>query len=306
MNIISLLPSTTEIVYALGLGEQLKGVTHECDFPEEAKSKPHITSNALPGGEHSGAEIDRLVRERVLNGQSIYDLDRGLLAQIEPDLILTQELCEVCAVAYDDVVAVAETLPNVPRVASFEPDSIELILQSIHDISWLAARPEVGRDLVAGLQARLDTLAQRLEGVEPRRALCLEWLDPPMIGGHWVPEMVRLAGGVDVLGTEGKPSVRVTWDAIAASNPELVVLMPCGYDLETTDRMTSELDGVPEWRELSAVKAGQVYAVDGSSYFNRPGPRIVDGVELLARLFHPERCAGLGPDAARRVQNRAP
>jgi iron complex transport system substrate-binding protein len=127
-----------------------------------------------------------------------------------------------------------------------------------------------------------------------------------MIGGHWVPEMVRLAGGVDVLGTEGKPSVRVTWDAIAASNPELVVLMPCGYDLETTDRMTSELDGVPEWRELSAVKAGQVYAVDGSSYFNRPGPRIVDGVELLARLFHPERCAGLGPDAARRVQNRAP
>jgi iron complex transport system substrate-binding protein len=305
MNIISLLPSTTEIVYALGLGEQLKGVTHECDFPEDAKSKPHVTSNALPEGQHGGAEIDRMVRERVLNGQSIYDLDRDLLAEIGPDLILTQELCDVCAVSYDDVLEVAGTLPKVPRVASFEPDSIELIFQSIHDISWLAARPEVGRELVADLQARLDTLAEKLAGVEPRRVLCLEWLDPPMIGGHWVPEMVQLAGGVDVLGCEGAPSVRVAWEKIAASDPELVVLMPCGYDLETTDRMTSELDGVSEWRELAAVKAGQVYAVDGSGYFNRPGPRIVDGVELLARVFHPGRCAGLGPDAVKRIERWA-
>lgn len=302
MNIISLLPSTTEIIYALGLGEQLKAVTHECDFPEDAKGKRHITSNVLPEGEHGGAEIDRMVRERVLNGQSLYELDRGLLAEIGPDLILTQELCDVCAVSYDDVVAAAGLLPKMPRVASFEPNSIELIFQSIHDISWLAARPEVGRDLVAGLQTRLDSLAQQLKDVTPKRVLCLEWLDPPMIGGHWVPEMVRLAGGVDVLGQEGEPSVRVAWDAIAASDPELVVLMPCGYDLETTGRMTSELDDIPEWRELAAVKAGQVYAVDGSSYFNRPGPRIIDGVELLARLIHPERCTGLGPDAAKQIE----
>ncbi len=302
MNIISLLPSTTEIVYALGLGDELRAVTHECDFPEAAQGKPHITRNVLPDGEHSSVDIDRLVRERVLNGQSIYDLDRTLLAEIEPDLILTQELCDVCAVSYDDVVAAAGALRKAPRVASFEPDSIELIFQSIHDISWLAARPEVGRDLVTALQARLDGLAGRLEGVEPRRVLCLEWLDPPMIGGHWVPEMVRLAGGRDVLGAEGEPSVRVTWDEIAACDPELVVLMPCGYDLETTVHLAGELDEIPAWRELAAVKAGQVYAVDGSGYFNRPGPRVIDGVELLARLFHPDRCAGLGPDAAKQIE----
>jgi len=301
MNIISLLPSTTEIVYALGLGGQLRGVTHECDFPQDAKSKPHLTRNVLPAGEHGSAEIDRMVRERVLNGQGIYDLDRELLAEIEPDLILTQELCEVCAVSYDDVVAAAEALPKVPRVASFEPDSLELIFQSIHDISWLAAHPERGRDLVFELQARLERLAKRLERAQPRRVLCLEWLDPPMVGGHWVPEMVRLAGGVDVLGTENEPSDYVTWDEVATADPDLIVLMPCGYDLATTDRMAAELDSVPVWRELAAVKAGEVYAVDGSGYFNRPGPRVVDGVELLARLLHPERCVGLGPGAASRL-----
>ena len=302
MNIISLLPSTTEIVYALGLGEQLRGVTHECDFPEEATRKPRLTRNVLPGGEHGSAEVDRLVRERVLNGQGIYDLDRELLAKLEPDLILTQELCEVCAVAYDEVLAAAEALPKVPRVASFEPDSIELIFDSIHDISWLAAHPERGRELVLVLRARLDALARRLEGAEPKRVLCLEWLDPPMVGGHWVPEMVRLAGGVDVLGAENEPSVYVTWDEIAAADPEVVILMPCGYDLATTVRMSAELDDIPAWRELSAVRAGEVYAVDGSGYFNRPGPRVIDGVEMLARLLHPDRCAGLGPDAAEPVR----
>lgn len=255
MNIVSLLPSTTEIVYALRLGEDLKAVTHECDYPEGAKDKPHVTKNVLLEGEHGSAEIDQMVRERVLNGQSIYDLDRELLAEIEPDLILTQELCDVCAVSYDDVMAAAEALPKVPRVASFEPDSIELIFDSIHDISWLAARPEVGRDLVAGMRRRLDSLVEeRLEGVAPKRVLTLEWLDPPMVGGHWVPEMVRLAGGLDVLGPEHEPSVRVTWDEIAASEPEIIVLMPCGYDLETTARLASELDEIAPWRALAAVK----------------------------------------------------
>jgi iron complex transport system substrate-binding protein len=298
MNIISLLPSTTEIVYALGLGEQLRAVTHECDFPEDAKKKPHLTKSVLPEGEYGSAEIDRLVRERVLNGQGIYELDHDLLAEIEPDLILTQELCDVCAVSYDDVLAAVERLPKTPRVASFEPDSLELIFQSIYDISWLASHPERGRDLVASLQARLDSLSERLEGTQPKRVLCLEWLDPPMVGGHWVPEMVRLAGGADILGPENEPSVYVSWDEITAAEPDVVILMPCGYDLPTTVRLAGELDDVPDWRELAAVRAGEVYAVDGSGYFNRPGPRVVDGIELLARLFHPDRCSDLGPDAA--------
>ena len=301
MNIISLLPSTTEIVFALGLGEQLRGVTHECDFPERAKAKPRLTRNVLPAGAKDSSEIDRLVRERVLNGQGIYDLDRELLAEIEPDLILTQELCEVCAVSYDDVLEAVQALPKQPRVASFEPDSLELIFQSIHDISWLASHPERGRDLVSLLQSRLDDLAERLASARPRRVLCLEWLEPPMIAGHWVPEMVRLAGGMDVLGVEYEPSAYAEWDAIAATRPDVVVLMPCGFDLKTTLKLSAELDGVPQWRNMAAVQAGEVYAVDGSAYFNRPGPRVVDGVELLARIFHPRRCAGMGPDAVARL-----
>jgi iron complex transport system substrate-binding protein len=302
MNIVSLLPSTTEICYALGLGEQLRGVTHECDFPPEASAKPHLTRNVLPPGEHTSADIDRMITERILNGQSIYDLDTGLLAEIAPDLILTQELCDVCAVSYTDVLAAARTLPKVPEVASFEPRSVAEIVESVATVARLASVPERGEETAAALRARLDAVAELLRGVEPVRVLCLEWLDPPMVGGHWVPEMVRLAGGIDVLGPEGEPSVRVEWTPIAESRPDVVVLMPCGYDLPTTLAKVRELDDVPTWRELQAVRDGRVYAVDGSGYFNRPGPRVIDGVELLARLFHPGRCHGIGPcGAARRV-----
>lgn len=289
MTIVSLLPSTTEICYVLGLGDRLGGVTHECDYPPEAQRKPHLTRNVLPDGEHTSAEIDRMISERVLNGEPIYDLDRELLAELAPDLILTQELCNVCAVSYDEVLDAARALPKTPKVASFEPRSVEDILHSIIEVASLAGVPERGREVVDGLRARLDAVALRSSGKQPPKVLCLEWLDPPMVGGHWVPEMVRLAGGVDVLGPEGQPSIVVTWAAIAASDPDVVVLMPCGYDLPTTVEKARELNAVPEWRELRAVRSGRVYPVDGSAYFNRPGPRVVDGIELLEGLLRAGR-----------------
>lgn len=286
MKIVSLLPSTTEICYALGLGDAVVGVTHECDFPGDALGKPHLTANVLPEGEHTSADIDRLIAERVMNGQSIYHLDTDLLADLAPDLILTQELCEVCAVSYTDVLAAARTLPKTPEVAAFEPHNISEILASISEVARLAGVPERGEQVVAELRARLEAVADRVTGAEPRRVLCLEWLAPPMAGGHWVPEMVRLAGGVDVLGPEGEPSTYVTWEQIAETDPDVVVVMPCGYDLDATRVAMRELDDVPEWHRLRAVREGRVYPVDGSGYFNRPGPRIVDGVELLESLIH--------------------
>jgi iron complex transport system substrate-binding protein len=288
MRIVSLLPSTTEICFALGLGDQVVGVTHECDYPAEARTRPHLTRNVLPPGEHSSADIDRMISERVLNGESIYDLDRDLLEVLAPDLILTQELCDVCAVSYDDVLAAAKTLPKEPHVASFEPRTVGEILDSITEIAHLAGVADHRRTVVDGLRARLAAVAARTIGAEPRRVLCLEWLDPPMVGGHWVPEMVRLAGGIDVLGPEGQPSIPVEWDAIHASDPDVVILMPCGYDLETTIEQSRELDDIAAWRTLRAVRSGNVHPVDGSAYFNRPGPRVIDGIELLANLLTPK------------------
>jgi iron complex transport system substrate-binding protein len=284
MRIISLLPSTTEICYALGLDEELVGVTHECDYPPAAQDKPHLTRNVLPPGDYTSAEIDRMIAERVLHGAPIYDLDTDLLATLEPDLILTQELCDVCAVSYDDVLAAARALPKVPHVASIEPRSIDDILASIEDIAALAGVPQRGRRVVTALRERLAAVCNSVSVTQPR-VLCLEWLDPPMVGGHWVPEMVRLAGGQDVLGPEGGPSVPVSWEAIQSAEPEVVILMPCGYDLPTTVEKARELDAVPAWHTLPAVRAGRVHPVDGSAYFNRPGPRVIDGIELLARLL---------------------
>lgn len=286
MKIVSLLPSTTEICYALGLGDSVVGVTHECDFPADALGKPRLTANVLPEGAHSSADIDQMIAERVRSGQSIYHLDTDLLAELAPDLILTQELCEVCAVSYTDVLAAARMLPKTPRVAAFEPHNIAEILASIVEVARLAGVPGQGEQTVQELQARLASVAERVAGAEPKRVLCLEWLAPPMAGGHWVPEMVWLAGGIDVLGPEGQPSIYVTWQQIADTDPDVIIVMPCGYDLAATRVAMRELDNVPEWHRLRAVREDHFYPVDGSSYFNRPGPRIIDGVELLALLIH--------------------
>ncbi|HET7035210.1 MAG TPA: cobalamin-binding protein [Thermomicrobiaceae bacterium] len=303
MRIVSLLPSATEMCYALGLGEQLRAVTHECDYPRPARAKPHATRNVLPAGITDPAEIDRLVAERMAAGQPIYELDVSLLEAIAPELILTQELCPVCAVSYQDVLAVARQLPGQPQVASLEPTSLGGMLADIERLGELTGRAECAAAVAAALRQRLDWIAGCVAEVaaEPVPVVCLEWLDPPMAGGHWVPEMVELAGGRDLLGRPGQPSRYVSWDEIVAARPEVLVLMPCGYDLERTVAQAELLRQTPRARELPAVRRGQVYAVDGSGYFNRPGPRLVQGVALLAAILHPELFDGLDPGAARCV-----
>lgn len=302
MRIVSLLPSTTEICFALGLADQLVAVTHECDYPPAAREKPKVTRNVLPPDVAESAEIDRLIAERVGAGASIYELDVARLEELAPDLILTQQLCPVCAVSYDDVVAIAERLPGTPRVVSIEPHTVGEILASIRAVGRLTGRAATAEAVVAALRGRIDWLRACVAGGDgqTRRVVCLEWLDPPMVGGHWVPEMVELAGGHDLLGRAGEPSRYVEPRQIVEAQPEVLVLMPCGFDLPRTVAESSLLTRLPGIEAIPAARSGQVYAVDGSSYFNRPGPRIVGGIEILAGVLHPEGFAG--PGLVRAVQ----
>ncbi len=293
MRIVSLLPSATEIVFALGLGDELVGVTHECDWPPEAADIPAVTRSTHTMAELSSREIDRLVGEAVHAGSSLYELDEAALAATEPDLILTQELCAVCAVGYREVNEVARTIDAEVRVVSLEPTSIEGILNSISTVGAMTEAEDAAVDVVADLRERLKKLetrqARRREGgQQPVRVVCLEWLDPPFALGHWVPEQVRRAGGWDLLGSEGEKSRRTTWEAVREVDPETLVLMPCGYHLAET---VAHWEATPKptfWRELEAVRRGQVFAVDGSAYFSRPGPRVIDGIGLLAEIFDPD------------------
>lgn len=293
MRIVSLLPSATEIVFALGLGDELVGVTHECDWPPEAAALPAVTRSTHDLGDVASREIDRLVGEAIHGGSSLYELDDDALEALEPDLILTQELCEVCAVGYREVNEVARAIDADVTVVSLEPTSIEGILNSISTVGAMTDAEEAAIDVVADLRERLRRLETRLarrreRGQPPVRVVGVEWLDPPFATGHWVPEQIRRAGGWDVLGREGERSVRTTWDAIRDVDPEMLVLMPCGFHLTET---VAEWERTPRpsfWRELEAVRRGQVFAVDGSAYFSRPGPRVIDGVGLLAEIFDPD------------------
>ena len=288
MRICSLLPSATEIVYALGLGDGLVGVTHECDYPPEAAALPPITSSAIDHIGSPGREIHDDVSRSVHSGSSLYTLDHERLGALSPDVILTQELCDVCAVSYGVVEKAVRLLDADTKVLSLEPTSLRGILDTIEEVARVAGVPERAGPLVEGLQARIDRVAHVAEVARSRpRVVTLEWLDPPFVGGHWVPEMVRLAGGTNGLGREGAPSYRVAWDDIAAYDPEAVVLMPCGFDLEASVAELERAELPEAWRGLAAVRSGQVYAVDGSAYFNRPGPRIVDGLEILAEIIQP-------------------
>ncbi|MGA7671096.1 MAG: cobalamin-binding protein [Nitrolancea sp.] len=300
MRIVSLLPSTTEICYALGLGDQLVAVTHECDFPATARQKPQITRNVLPADVTESAEIDRLVRERLSRGEAIYEFDVELLTQLKPDLILTQELCPVCAVSYEDVLQIARTLPRQPQVLSLEPSTVDGVLDSIVAVGKVASRERVADAVVRALRHRVDWIGRRIEAAagSTRRIVCLEWLDPLMVGGHWVPEMVTLAGGQDVLGTAGGRSVYVDWEQIVQAAPDVLILMPCGNGLDHTVAEAEKLRELPRLDAIPAVRNEQVYAVDGSSYFNRPGPRLINGIEVLAEILHPEVFGGIAPQNA--------
>jgi iron complex transport system substrate-binding protein len=294
MRIVSLLPSATEIVFALGLGDELVGRTHECDYPPEATAVPVVTSDTGDTATATSREINDRVADSIHGGSSIYSLDIDALAAAKPDLILTQELCTVCAVSYRDVAAAVKQLDAESTIVSLEPTSIEGILNTISTVGAMAEAEDEAVGLIEELRERLAgvenrVLERRLAGLAPRRVVLLEWLDPPFASGHWVPEQVRRAGGWDLLGRIGEPAVETTWEDVRDVDPEQIMLIPCGFDAERTAAEWRATRTVrPAWvDDLAAVRDGEVYALDGSSYFSRPGPRVVDGVALLAELFDP-------------------
>ena len=291
MRIASLVPSATEALFALGLGENVVAVTHECDHPAAVGELPKLTSSVIADG-LSAAEIDARVRELTTRGESLYRLDERMLADLDPELIVTQALCAVCAVSYEDVRAIAARLPSRPEVISLDPETLDEVLSDLLTIAAAAGEPERGERLRERLDRRLGAVADAVAGTPRPRVAALEWLDPVYVGGHWVPEMVAIAGGEDVLGARGRRSRVVDWGEVAAAAPDVLVAMPCGlYAAEAARQARDHLD------RLLAVGPDRVVAVDAASSFSRPGPRLVDGVELLAHLLHPEvasRPAGIG------------
>jgi iron complex transport system substrate-binding protein len=298
-RIVSFLPSATEIACALGLADSIVGITHECDYPPEIKSKPVVVRNALPIETMSQSEIDRAVAERMRSGQSLYQIDEELLRRLAPDLILTQDLCQVCAPSGNEVSQVIKALPQAPQILWLTPQSLSEIFDNVRELGAATGRTAEAERLIANCDERVERLRERIKTVAERpRVFCMEWLDPVYASGHWVPELVKLAGGVDQLGRERGESVRVSWDDVVAWNPEVLVIMPCGFNLQQTMQQIWNTFGryasssAHRFFELSAVKNGRVYAVDANSYFARPGPRVVEGAELLARLIHPALFAG--------------
>lgn len=288
-RIVSLLPSATEIVCALGLVDSLVGVTHECDYPSGVERKPQLTASRISHQTMSSAEIDHAVRSQLDGHGSIYDLDEDRLRTLAPDLILTQELCEVCAVSYRRVQQAARRLDTDATIVSLEPATIADILANIGTVGDLTGRQAEANALVDGLRARLDALSTSLSRITRRpRTLVLEWLEPPFAPGHWVPEQVGLAGGDPGFGTAGGVSRTTTAEEISAYAPEVIVLAPCGFYAADTLRQLPSAQLPAGWSELPAVRDGNVWAVDATSYFSRPGPRVIDGAEILARILHPD------------------
>jgi iron complex transport system substrate-binding protein len=283
MRIVSLVPSATELLFALGLGSDLIAVTHECDYPPAAQKLPRVTRDVLPTG-LSAAQIDAAVKERTLAGESIYELDTEMLHKLRPDLIVTQELCTVCAVAYDDVRAIADKIDSHPRVIPLDPHTIGEVLGDARTLAQATDRKDAAVDLIREASDRIDRVRLAVRGAKRRpRVAALEWLDPPFVAGHWMPQLIEYAGGEDVLGFAGEPSEERTWEEIEASQPDIVIVMPCGFDAEIAYR-----EAEMQRDRLAALGAGEVVAVDAGAYFSRPGPRLVEGLELLAHILHPE------------------
>jgi iron complex transport system substrate-binding protein len=288
MRIVSLLPSATEIVCELGLGEDLVGVTHECDHPPFVKALPRVTRTLIP---HDAAsrEIDTLVRERLKTQRALYTLDMPVLERLRPDLIVTQALCDVCAVAEAEVNAAACSLPGRPMVVNLEPMCLSEVFECLRLVGAAAGVPDRTEEVVHRLQARVDAVVERSASIPHRpRTILLEWIDPPFCSGHWSPELVRLAGGIETIGREGQPSRTTAWKEILEADPEVMVIACCGFDAERTRRDLPILAGYPGFAALSCVRSGRVYLVDGNAYFSRPGPRLVDSLEILAHALHPD------------------
>ncbi len=292
MRIVSLVPSATEMLFALGLGEDIVGVTHECDYPPEALGLPKVTRDLLPSG-LSAAEIDAAVKERTLAGESIYQLDADALHDLEPDLIVTQALCSVCAVSYDDVRAIAEEIETQPMVVSLDPHTVGEVLGDARTLAQATDSKDAAVDLVREASARIDRIRVLTRKAARRpRVVALEWLDPPFSAGHWTPQLIEFAGGEDMLGFAGENSAQTTWEEVAAVKPDVVIVMPCGYDAEIAHR-----EAEMHRDQLATIGAGEIVAVDASAYYSRPGPRLIDGLELLAHILHPELVPDPGPPA---------
>jgi iron complex transport system substrate-binding protein len=281
VRIVSLVPHATELCCALGLDDQLIAVTHECDHPPAVADLPRVTRDTLPPG-LSAAQIDAAVRERTARGESIYELDGQLLRELAPDLIVTQALCAVCAVSYDDVAALAAGLPSKPRVIALDPHTIGESLADVRTIAQATGCRDAGIDLIARAAGRIDRVRLAVRGARRRTVAALEWLDPVFVAGHWTPQLIEYAGGVDPLGAPGEDSRALDWETVAQAEPEVVIVMPCGYDAQ---RSLAEARAHVD--QLAELRASRVVAVDAAAYFSRPGPRLIDGLELLAHILHP-------------------
>jgi iron complex transport system substrate-binding protein len=282
MRIASLVPSATEMLFALGLGESVVAVTHECDYPPEARSIPFLTRTVLPAG-IAADEIDATVKAIVGEGRPLYELDEERLAELGPDLIVTQAVCNVCAVAFDDVLEVAARLPSEPRVLQQNPSTLTEVLEDVVRLGEATGIEAEARGLRAELEGRLAIVRAAVAGAGAPRVIALEWLDPPFVGGHWVPEMVSIAGGEDIAGPPGLRSPEVSWGELSGLEPDVVVAMPCAYGVEA-----ARAQAVEHWDRVADLGARTVFAVDSTASFSRPGPRLVDGVELLGHLLHPD------------------
>jgi iron complex transport system substrate-binding protein len=291
VRIVSLVPSATEMLFALGLGDEITAVTHECDHPAEALDLPKVTRDLIGPG-LAPAEIDSAVRELTQQGKAIYALDEERLRELQPDLIVTQALCAVCAVSYDDVVTVAQRIDSEPQVLSLDPHTLGEVLGDVRTLADATDRKDAGVDLVQDAAGRIDKVRLAVRAQAPVRVAALEWLDPVFVAGHWTPQLIEYAGGDDVLGNAGEPSETVDWELLKAASPEIVIVMPCGYDAERARE-----EAYTYGDELEELGARRVVAVDASAYFSRPGPRLVAGLELLAHIIHPDRM----PDAPAEV-----
>ncbi len=302
MNIVSFLPSATEMLYALGLDKQLVGVTHECDYPEAAKDKTVVVKNAIDMQNFTQAEIDQCVSDTVKAGKSLYAVDEQQLKALAPDLILTQDLCQVCAPSGNEVSRLLKHLPKAPEIVWLTPTCLADIFKNMAQIASATGTETRAAAQIRVLQDRVEAVKKKTDTLKHLpRVFFMEWLSPPYCGGHWVGEMIEIAGGLDPLAKKGADSVRVPWESVVAAAPEILILSPCGLDLEKTLAQASLLTEYHGWEKLPAVQNGRVYAVDANSYFARPGPRVVDGIELLAHLLHPDIFAWQGTTDAFRV-----
>ena len=294
MRIASLLPSATEIAFALGLGDQVVAVSHECDYPAEASTRPVLTKSAIHQKMHRSLDVDREVEKR---GGDIYEIDEKLLEELKPDLILTQELCAVCAVSYTKVKEAARVLDADTKIVSLEPNNLEEIIDNIRLVGKIAGKASQAEELASRLSLRIDKVKEKTGRVQYRpRVFFMEWLEPPWAGGHWIPQMADYAGAVEGLGNLGRPSQKISWNRVVDYEPEIIILSPCGFDLKGVKAESHVLASYPGWDKIPAYKNSRIYAVNASAYFSRPGPRVVDGLELLAHIIHPELFPENPPD----------